>query len=207
MKRTLNTLLGAILLAGGASAFAASSVDLTVTGVITPSACTPTLSSGGIVDYGKISVRDLQPDRPTFLPEQTVQLMFTCDATTLAALEAKDNREGSDFNNNTSAFGLGLINGNEKLGAMTLSLLSPVADGVPVKTIASEDGGSTWFADRFLTRTNILSVADTSDVTPIPVQQFTSDLRIAPLIAPTNGLTLTNEVSIDGSVTVTVRYL
>ncbi len=47
MKKTLNTLLVAMLLTASASTFAASSVDLTVTGIITPSACEPTLSQGG----------------------------------------------------------------------------------------------------------------------------------------------------------------
>lgn len=49
MNKTLNSLLGAMLLTGSASAFAASSVDLAVTGLITPSACTPTLANGGVV--------------------------------------------------------------------------------------------------------------------------------------------------------------
>lgn len=207
MNKTLNTLLGAMLLAGSASAFAASSVDLTITGMITPSACTPTLSNGGLVDYGKISVRDLKPDQPTDLAIQTIQLNVTCDAATLMALESKDNREGSDFDNGTQNFGLGLINGTEKLGAMELRLLSPVADGVPARIIGSEDGGSTWYNERYLMRTNIVSVADTSTVAPIPVQSFTSNMQVRPSIAPTNQLTLTNEVSIDGSVTLTVRYL
>ncbi|WP_256671205.1 DUF1120 domain-containing protein [Pseudomonas gelidaquae] len=45
----------ALLLAGVSNVMAASSVDLGVVGVITPSACTPILSNNGVVDYGKIS--------------------------------------------------------------------------------------------------------------------------------------------------------
>ncbi|MEX3773673.1 DUF1120 domain-containing protein [Pseudomonas sp. MYb118] len=207
MNKTLNTLLGAMLLVGSASAFAASSVDLTVTGIITPSACEPTLSQGGLVDYGKLSAKDLNADRPTALDTKTLQFILTCDAATLAAIEAKDNRDGTDFNNDSMEYGLGLINGDEKLGAMTLRLLSPVADDIGVRTVASEDGGATWYAERYLMRSNIMSVADASAVTPVPFQRWTSDLQIAPRIAPTNQLTLTNEVAIDGSVTMTVRYL
>ncbi|BCX70348.1 MULTISPECIES: DUF1120 domain-containing protein [Pseudomonas] len=207
MNKMLTPLLGAMLLTGSASVFAASSVDLTVTGIITPSACTPTLSKGGTVDYGKISAKDLKPDLPTYLTAQQVQLNVNCDAATLMALESKDNRAGSAFDDDTYNFGLGLINGSEKLGVMELKLLSPLADGVSVTTIASEDGGSTWYNERYLFRTNILSVADTGTVVPRPVQSFTSDLVVQPRIAPANQLTLTNEVSIDGSVTLTVRYL
>jgi hypothetical protein len=207
MNKTLNTLFGAMLLAGTASAFAASSADLTVTGTITPSACEPTLSSGGLVDYGKISAKDLNADWPTLLEERIVQFTLTCDGPTSVAVQAKDNREGSDFSGDPMEFGLGLVNVDEKLGAMQLRLVRPVADGVTVRAIASEDGGDTWHNERHLMRTNIISVAETGMLTPIQFQTLSSDLIISPKIAPTNQLTLTNEVSIDGSVTLSVVYL
>ncbi|MGY2259738.1 DUF1120 domain-containing protein [Pseudomonas sp. SDO55104_S430] len=207
MKTTFNTLFGAMLLAGSASAFAASSVDLTVTGMITPSACEPTLSRGGVVDYGKISAKDLNADTPTMLEKQTVQLILTCDAATLAAIEAKDNREGSAIIDDPDEFGLGLINGNQKLGSMNLRLFTPVADGATVRTVGSQDNGATWYEEVYLTRDNIVSVAEASSMVPLPFQTWASDVRISPRIAPTNSLTLTNEAAIDGSVTLTVRYL
>ncbi|QHD05312.1 DUF1120 domain-containing protein [Pseudomonas sp. R76] len=207
MNTAFKTLSAALLLLGSANVLAASSVDLTVTGLITPSACTPTLSGGGTVDYGKISAKDLKPDASTFLPTQVVQFTVTCDAATLMAMEAKDNREGSDANNDTMEFGLGLINGTEKLGGMELRLLNPVADGVSVATVGSYDGGVTWGAERNLMRNNILAPAVAGVDTPIPVQLWNADLSVQPFIAKTSGLTLTNEVAIDGSVTLTVRYL
>jgi type 1 fimbria pilin len=66
MRNTRSLLIG-VLLASAGNAIAASSVDLTVKGSITPSACTPLLSSGGVADFGKISVKDLRPDNPTYL--------------------------------------------------------------------------------------------------------------------------------------------
>ncbi|MGW1638357.1 YidB family protein [Streptomyces lavendulae] len=42
---------------------------------------------------------------------------------------------------------------------------------------------------------------------PAPVHNLTADLEPSPQIAPASGLTLTDEVAIDGSVTLTVRYL
>ncbi len=42
---------------------------------------------------------------------------------------------------------------------------------------------------------------------PVPVQDLTSDLHIHPRIAPASSLTLNDEAAIDGSVTLTVRYL
>ena len=207
MNTAFKTLSAALLLLGSANVLAASSVDLTVKGLITPSACTPTLSGGGTVDYGKISAKDLKPDASTFLPTQVVQFTVTCDAATLMAMEAKDNREGSDANNDFMEFGLGLINGTEKLGGMELRLLNPVADGVSIVTVGSYDDGATWNPERYLMRNNLIAPAVAGVNTPIPVQVWTADLNVLPFIAKTSGLTLTNEVKIDGSVTLTVRYL
>ena len=207
MKDSLAALVGALLITHGTLALAASAVDLSVKGAITPSACTPSLSEGGVVDYGKISAKDLKVDQQTFLDSQTVQFTVTCDAATLMAMEAKDNREGSDANNDEMEFGLGLINGTEKLGGMELRLLNPVADSVPVATIGSYDGGVTWGTERNLMRNNLIAPAVAGVNTPIPVQLWTADLNVMPFIAKTSGLTLTNEVAIDGSVTLTVRYL
>ncbi|MGY2362925.1 DUF1120 domain-containing protein [Pseudomonas azotoformans] len=207
--KSLNTLFATLLLtgAGAGTAIAASSVDLTVRGLITPSSCEPSLPSGGNVDIGKISAKDLKADQATVLPTHSVPFTVTCDAATLMALEAKDNREGSDYNNDLTQFGLGLINGNEKLGSMELRFANPLADGVASRTIASEDGGLTWYNERYLMRENIVSVADGSTDAPAPVQLFNAELEIIPRIAPTNSLTLTEEVPIDGSVTLTVKYL
>lgn len=207
MNTAFKSLTAAALLLGSANVFAASSVDLTVKGLITPSACTPALSGGGTVDYGKISAKDLNVDKTTYLTAQTLQFTVTCDAATLVALEAKDNREGSDSNNDLMEFGLGLINGTEKLGGMELKLMSPVADGVPISTVGSYDSGVTWDYERNLMRNNLLAPAAVGVNAPIPVQLWSADLSVAPFIAKTSGLTLTNEVAIDGSVTLTVRYL
>lgn len=207
MNTVFKSVTAALLVASSATAFAASSVDLTVKGLITPSACTPALSNGGTVDYGKISAKDLNIDQVTPLAQQSLQLTVTCDASTLMALDADDNRAGSNHGNDMMEFGLGLINDTEKLGAMTLRLMSPIADGVGVKAIGSEDGGVTWFSERYLMPENLISVANTSADAPIPVQVLTSEIRVDPKIAPASGLTLTNEAAIDGSVTITVRYL
>ena len=207
MSKSLNTLFAALLLASAGNVLAASSVDLTVKGLITPSACEPILANGGVADIGKISAKDLKADQPTIFPNQTLPLTVTCDAATLLALELTDNRAGSNYEDYIGYYGLGLINGTEKLGAMEMRILNPVADSVVAEMIGSQDGGLTWIRDRYFARDNILSVANPGSVVPIPVQVFTGDLTIAPRIAPTSGLTLNNEVAIDGSATLTVKYL
>ncbi len=205
--KTLNALFATLLLSGAGTAFAASSVDLTVRGLITPSACEPTLSGGGNVEIGKISAKDLKADENTFLAEQVLQLTVTCDAATLMAIEPKDNRPGSASEIDDTAFGLGLVNGSEKLGFFNMVVESAIADGTDVGPIASRDGGLTWTRLMFLINNGITSVANTTTVAPLPVQSLVADLVIAPGIAPASSLTLTEEVPIDGSATLTVKYL
>jgi hypothetical protein len=205
--KTLNALFATLLITGTGTAFAASSVDLTVRGLITPSACEPTLSGGGNVEIGKISAKDLKVDENTQLADQALQLTVTCDAATLMAIEPKDNRAGSASEVDDAAFGLGLVNGNEKLGFFAMVVESAVADGADVGPIASRDGGLTWTRLMFLINNGITSVANSTTVAPVPVQSLVADLTITPHIAPASSLTLTEEVPIDGSATLTVKYL
>lgn len=208
MNTLIKTLIATLVLSGAGNAMAASSVDLTVRGLITPSACEPTLSSGGVYDIGKISAKDLKPDADTNLGEQVLQLTVTCDAPTLMAIATQDNRAGSSSGDGPTRFGLGLINGTEKLGYLEMWLSSMLADGVEGKPIVSRDGGATWSRGATIERDAIssFSINTTPDV-PNPVQLLTADLGLTASIAPTSGLTLTNEVAIDGSVTLTVKYL
>lgn len=205
--KTLNALFATLLISGTGTAFAASSVDLTVRGLITPSACEPTLSGGGNVEIGKISAKDLKVDENTQLADQALQLTVTCDAATLMAIEPKDNRAGSASEVDDTAFGLGLVNGNEKLGFFAMAVESAVADDADVGPIASRDGGLTWTRLMFLINNGITSVANSSTIAPVPVQVLVADLTITPFIAPASSLTLTEEVPIDGSTTLTVKYL
>lgn len=210
MKKILIPLAALSLWAVGSPAQAASSVDLSVTGSITPSACTPSLSNGGVYDLGKIAAKDLNADQPTPLAEHNLQLGITCEALTLVALKPSDNRLGSAFNNNPLYFGLGLVNGDEKLGNMTLHLDSIVADGAAMYPISSVGSGSEWAPTSIMSPTFLTSFSLTRNspsLAPAPIQQLIADVLITPQIAPANTLTLTTEVPIDGAATLELNYL
>lgn len=211
MKALLSILTSTLLAVQGATVLAASTVDLNVKGLITPSACTPSLSGGGVVDHGKISAGDLNQAIHTRLPVAVMQLQINCEAATSLALRGIDNRPGSGYV--AEHWGLGLINGSEKLGNISLRFLSASADGQDLTPIRSTDGGSTWqaFTDNFYLwySSNLVAFSDdaTSAPAPLPVKDLISDMQVATYIAPTNKLTLTEEQPIDGSVTIEVRYL
>jgi hypothetical protein len=207
LKKYFAVLSATTLISVAPFALAASSTDLTVTGSITPGACTPTLSNGGIVDHGKTSAKDLNQDRITNLPKETLQLTINCDADQPIKLRAIDNRPGTSIDG--SSYGLGFINGNQKLGGFYIKLINPLANGVPALTLGSYDGGITWMRNHWMDpETPLLSVGSTSDTTtPIAVKDVTMDLQVSTVIARADGLDLTDEVAIDGSITLEVGYL
>ena len=76
-------------------ALCASQVDVTLTGSITPSACTPTLSPSGVVDHGRVPARSLNQYEFTELPARTLDLSVTCNHSVLFVLVGVDNRADS----------------------------------------------------------------------------------------------------------------
>lgn len=210
MKCCLIALTVVSLLLAGADLRAASSVNLNATGKITPSACEPSLSNGGVYDLGKIPAKSLNPDEPTLLPAHSLQLELTCQALTLVALKPRDNRAGSHFeSDNPLKFGLGLVNGNEKLGSMLLRLQSIMADGNELFAIGSV-GQASWSPTDILSPTFLTSFTPdrgSPSMAPVPIQRLSAAVLITPRIAPANTLTLTREVPLDGSATLEINYL
>ena len=186
---------------------AASSADFAVTGTITPNACEPMLSGGGIVDFGKMTAKELSADRPTSLPRQTVQLAIQCDAPTFLALSTIDNRPGTSAIN-PNWHGLGTTTDDEKLGSVGFGLYNQIADGVAVQTITSENGGASWIPSVYL-GSNVLTAISAlgGSYTPIAVTRFTADLNLYTVIDGTDRLTVLDEVPLDGHATVQLKYL
>lgn len=212
MNISLAVLSGALLLAMTSSVFAASSVDLTVKGLITPSACTPILAQGGVADYGKIAARDLQENQATPLPATTLPFNLNCEAATLFALNGVDNRAGSASSPGDYSYGLGLINETERVGDFVMIITSYLADNLPVSKLASRDNGATWSEnseDAIWMRGRLAAFGNNASGTwaPIAIRTLTSNLVVHPTIAASSSLTLTQEQPIDGSATLEVLYL
>ena len=186
--------------------FAASSQDLTVRGVITPSACDTQITGGGVVDFGKMSAKELNAEQYTPLPRQTVQLSVSCEGPTLFTLNTIDNRPGSSANH-PHWHGLGMTAEGEKIGGAGFNLYNPLADNLPAQTINSSDGGTTWQLGTQLNPTVLTAVAINNVPVPVAVRQFHANLRLNTHIAPSDNLTLLDEVPVDGHATVQLMYL
>jgi hypothetical protein len=189
-KPTLALLLATL----APGAYAASSTDLNVSGTITPSACAPVLSNGGVIDHGKMTSKNLQAAAPTRLDPADMNVDVLCEGETFFTLTTVDNRAGTSAIN-PRHHGLGLTPEKEKLGSVAFSLFDPVADDKPVKVITSSNGGATWSESIYLGHEALTSFA-----------ALNARLRAFTIIAPASGLTLLDEVPIDGQATLQLKY-
>ncbi|ONH55213.1 Protein of unknown function [Pseudomonas cedrina] len=207
MKASFAALAGTMLLAVCPWAVAASSVDLAVQGAITPSACTPSLSEGGVVDYGKIAARDLNYAGLTWLQKFNMNFAVNCDTPTLFAIQGEDNRPQ---NLSHGGFGFARASNDEPIGAFYLYISNYLADGVPV-TAMSSIGGDFWLPLVFFAfEPNVLTGfghVNAGVAAPIPTKNLSVSLSIEGAIYQTKWLPVHEEIPIDGSATLEVRYL
>ena len=211
MKHALIVL---ILLSGAAQA--ASTVELTVTGLITPMACTPVLSSGGRVDFGKISQKDLNQATGTRLPLKYLTLTVSCNAAGRYALRMRDNRDGTAHVNSEIYYGLGLDKSGNKIGVYSVSFdpKQTVVDDLPqVYGTESTTGGVAWRTSNTnpidIGSRSLLGFTDVvgSTAGPSAIQTLSSTLKLEAVINAKQNLDLSTDTPMDGSATLEVVYL
>lgn len=206
MEKTTPAALALLLAACAPGAFAASNTDLSVKGIITPASCTPSLSDGGIVDHGKLTAKDLHPDKPTSLQTGEMLLEVKCEGPTFFTLTTEDSRQGSSAIN-PAHHGLGVVNDDQKLGSVAFGLFDPVADNMPVQTILSRDGGATWYPSSYLGHAALTAFASPGGpMTPMALENLSARLRAFTIIVPASDLTLLDEIPIDGLAVMQLKY-
>lgn len=210
------TLIALPLLPFAPWAGAASTVLLDVTGLIIPAACTPVLSSGGLVDYGKISQQDLNADRGTRLASRDLELSLECNGPVRFALRMRDNRDGTATVNSEIYYGLNLDPSGNRIGLYSVSF-DPArthANGLTqVYGTESTTGGVAW---RSANRNPIdigarsyLGFTDTEGSTagPLALTDLHSIVKLDAVLNAKQNLDLSGDVWLDGSATLEVIYL
>lgn len=216
MKTLLSALTACAWLTSLPVAHAASTAELTVSGLITPMACVPVLSAGGLVDFGKISQKDLNQATGTRLPLKTLTLTVSCNAPGRYALRMRDNRDGTAHVNSEIFYGLGLDSMGNKLGVYSVSFdpKQTVADTLPVAYgTESTTGGLAWRTSNSnpidIGSKSLLGFTDVAGSTagPSAIQNLTSTLTLEAVINAKQNLDLSVETRMDGSATLEVVYL
>lgn len=216
MKTLLVALAAGVWLANMPAVQAASTAELTVTGLITPRTCTPVLSGGGVVDFGKISQQDLNLTTGTRLPLKSLTLTISCDAAGRYALRMRDNRDGSAHVNSEIYYGLGFDNSGNKVGVYSLKFDPTQTVAAPLPQVygtESTTGGLAWrTANRNpidIGSRSLLGFTDIEGSTdgPAAIQTLTSTLTLEVVINAKQNLDLSTDIPLDGSATLEVVYL
>lgn len=213
---TLRYLILAPLIFFNPLSLAASSVELSVDGLITPMACTPTLSAAGLVDFGKISQQDLNLTTGTRLPLKSLNLTVTCNGAARYALRMRDNRDGTAHVNSEIYYGLGLDGSGNKVGVYSVKFdpKQTVADAVPyLYGTESTTGGVAWRTSNRnpidIGANSLLGFTDLEGSTagPSGIQTLNSTLTLEAVINAKQNLDLSGDIRMDGSATLEVTYL
>lgn len=128
----------------GVQAADSTDTELTIIGEYNPGACTPVLTGGGVIDYGKHHISFLNPtgvsNKLVQLGRKNSTLTITCTAPTLIAITSKDNRLSSVvpvnntnyidkaydtlivMNSTRNGYGLGTAPNGQKIGVASIGV-------------------------------------------------------------------------------------
>ncbi|MFO3897085.1 DUF1120 domain-containing protein [Klebsiella michiganensis] len=226
MKKTL---LAAILAMSATSAIAANpSAVLKVKGTLTNAACTPTLSNGGVVDYGIINLGMLSATQVNQLGQKDIDLTINCTSPTKVSWNLVDERSSSNANlvvENATFNGISLQSidqtygvgkaGEVNIGSYSLFIKnnSVTADGNNVDNIIVDyyDLGGTWRNNTNGTTVSSsyrdITVANTGSVEPLAFKTATFPMATSLAIQNTSTLAITDDTPLDGQLTISLRYL
>lgn len=204
---------------------------LSVTGVLTPGACSVNFTvAGGAVAYGNLAGMDLKPTEYHALTPRDQSLQVICGANTPAFVSVIDNKSTSAIKDSAmktalgdpsltdaQLFGLGTHNG-VNVGAYTVRMepASVVtayggASTVQPAVLASTDK-ATWTAftpnvAMAAGGANYYSAGPTgANPTPVAARTFTFPLKVLAALNNTTNMPLDENINLDGSATFTVSY-
>ena len=129
----------------------ADGADLTITGTIIPTSCTPAFAGGNTVDLGNISAAALNRDSQTELTNHNVTLSVSCSASAPMAIKVHDNQahtqlpgivvDGSDWA--MYIYGIGEVAGT-KIGGYGLRFGTPTVDGQTSIVMYKQGANANW---------------------------------------------------------------
>lgn len=212
MKRLYEIAAGILLGSISVSTYAAESADMSMRGVIRPSACNLTLSAQSF-DYGTISTSQLKASGDTRLELKPFDIQIACDGPTRVAIVATDGRAGSAASATINHFGLGLVDG-KPVGSFLLWVgdLNSLADGEIVAEITSENGGQSWqeTTNWYLDHNpnNRLSWGPSGAISPAAYSSIQQSVVLDTYIVGKDQLPTGNDaIPLDGLATISLVYL
>lgn len=216
IRRSLIAIAAAL---ASSAVLAGPTAELKVSGVIKPPACLPTFSGGGVVDYGTIAASSLTAGQYKTLDKKQVTFQINCDAPVKMGVTYKDNRATSLVTGIVAAvaantaerfnFGLGTVAGKNVGGyALTLDTTATTADGAQVDSIYTANVANGWAAAvAGLDNANTFSFAQKGQTQPIAIKALSAVINVQAVLNKPENLPLTQDIPLDGSATIEMKYL
>ncbi|WP_082221304.1 DUF1120 domain-containing protein [Herbaspirillum chlorophenolicum] len=224
IRPSCHSLLRLMLLCAGVayagSGGAASMVPMEVVVTLTPAACTPTLSNGGVADYGTMNANILRQGQVTALPAMNMTFSINCDAAAKFSVRVIDNRSaslvpgivaagsgnsalGDDYN-----FGLGIASGRN-VGGYTIRFMpnTYTGDYRPVKLMSSTDGNTWSDAGNGAASKRLRFSWGAGNGTVDAYKAVSGSLSVQPYVNKAENLPLSQDIPLDGSATLELHYL
>ncbi|WDU61344.1 hypothetical protein LRS56_21255 [Pseudomonas poae] len=142
------------------------------------------------------------------MPSQWLEVEVICSGPMLFALIGVDSREDSSAAPDTT-YGLGK-NPNaptEYLGYVGLAFEATQGDGQTMQSLASKTQGGFWSPQPAIHPRTLMGFARPGRPLPEPIVTLTTRIRAQTIINPANRLTLKQDVPLDGSLVLDLRYL
>ncbi|AKZ63399.1 hypothetical protein F506_12610 [Herbaspirillum hiltneri N3] len=210
------------LLASSLVSFAARAVDTTelqVKGSIRPSACIPSFTNGGEVDFGTIRAADLKAGKYTALPVKQINFNVSCDQSRTIELLVHDNRAASYVRGSytgiyggeddaVQVFGLGSVDG-KKVGGYRLVMSDITVDGTPATSgyMARPLYGKGYAPGGVLANnTGYYFVFIVTWPYAAASKFLNVKINVEALLNKPENLNLTGDIPLDGSATFEIRY-
>jgi len=193
------------------AASAQQTASVAVTGNITPSGCTASLSNKGKFDLGVFYENSLSSSDSTNVVTDGTKATFNilCPAAAQVAWRIKDNRPASQYGPSSDAwFGLGTDDDGHQIGAYALWMSRPTLDGGAAYVLESTDNGSNWSPIRIANiKDSRLYTYSKTGKGPDKGSSFNVDINLLARIAPTSQLNTSSVTDMDGSATISFVYL
>jgi type 1 fimbria pilin len=199
---------------------AGTSATMTISGIVTPSACSIALTGGGTLDFGPVHV-DVLPSSGTYtMTPKTIDTVVDCQDTEQAvAISFVDNRkdsvathsdEGTDAN---TAFGLGTAD-SKNIGSYGIKISQVTAESTAGSLLSSTGKAMTdaWGAlssDTFInngTTPQYITYTDTSGTAPVAKKNYTFTLQVTPSVS-SDMKAITSTAEFDGNTTINIDYM
>ncbi|WP_164931784.1 DUF1120 domain-containing protein [Dyella sp. M7H15-1] len=207
MNKISKTLLASALALTASTVFA-ESVDFTVSGTISPSACVPTLS--GSFDFGVINSTELKDVEGGVkrAPTKTVDFRIDCTAPTSFMMVATDNKAGTVSDSVTALspyfFGLGQANG-KNIGGYKAELGHAFGDGTLANVYLATDSSASSWVQSLAVNPNDYYRFGTSENSYNSYSTVMATLTVLPYLDAS--LDFGDEITMDGSATIEIKYL